>query len=57
MFLMNIYYDLFFNWKTEKRKPIRNLFSFSTVQTKKKLWKNLGKTRFVVWWFDPMSSL
>ena len=56
----NIYYDLFFLWQTEKETcfgPIRSLFSFSAAQTEKNSCKKLGKTRFVVWWFDPMSSL
>ena len=50
----------FCNWQTEKKNcfgPMRSLFSFSTAQTEKKLWRKLWKTRFVVWWFDPMSSL
>ena len=29
---------------------------FSTAPTEKKSWRKLGKTSFVVWWFDPMSS-
>ena len=41
------YYDLFFNWKTEKKNcfgPIRSLFSFSTAQSDKKKWrKSLNK--------------
>ena len=55
-FLTIIYYDTFFNWPTEKKKVFWSnnifclLFQLLTL-------KILGKTRFVVWWFDPMSSL
>ena len=39
----------------------RNFFSltssFSTAQTEKFLWKKLGKTRFVVWWFDVTNKI
>ena len=57
IFLTNTYYDFFSDWQTEKKKncfePIKSLFSFSTAQIEKKM----GKTRFVFWWFDPMSLL
>ena len=35
----------------------KSLFSFSPPQTEKNLWKKLGKTRFVVWWFDVMNKI
>jgi hypothetical protein len=56
VFLTNIYYDFVLNWQTEKKncfEPISSLLSFSIAQTE----KTLGKTRFVVWWFDSMSLL
>ena len=56
IFLTNIYYDFSFNWQTGK-KTVRTLVSFLTAQSEKTLRKKLGKTRFVVWWFDPTSSL
>ena len=44
---MNICYDFFFNWQTEKKKPcfgaIKDLFSFTTVQTEKNAWKKIVK--------------
>jgi len=43
---MNIYYDFFVNWQTEKKTyfgPIRSLFSFSTAQTEKLWWKKIIK--------------
>ena len=57
---MNTCYDLFSNWQTEIKtsfEAIRSLFSFSTAQTEKNLRGKLGKTRFGVQCFDPMSSL
>jgi hypothetical protein len=36
--------------------PMKSLFSFSTAQTEKNLWKKLGKTKLVVWWFDFMNK-
>ena len=38
-------------------RPIISLFSFSTAQTEKNSWKKLGKTRFVVWWFDVTNKI
>ena len=32
--------------------PMKSLFSFSTAKTEKYLREKLGKTRFIVWWFD-----
>ena len=35
-FLMNIYYDFFFNWQTEKKnyfEPVKSLFSFITARS------------------------
>ena len=37
--------------------PMKSLFSFSTAQTEKILWKKLGKTRLVVWWFDVTNKI
>ena len=31
--------------------------SFSTAYTEKVSWKKLGKTRFVVWWFDVANKI
>ena len=39
------------------RYTIFIMIFFSTAQTEKNSRKKLGKTRFIVWWFDPMSSL
>ena len=47
IFLMNIYYDFFFHWQTEEKKPfgpIRNLVYHSTAQTQKNSWITLVKT-------------
>ena len=51
--LRNIYYDLFFNWQTEKKNcigPIRSMFYFST--------EKLGKTKFpwIRYQMDSMDS-
>ena len=35
--------------------PIKSLFSFSLGETNKNYWKQLVKTKFVVWWFDVMN--
>ena len=59
-FLMNVYHDFFFSWKTEKKFClwlIRSLFSFPIAQNDKNLKKILEKTKFIAWSFDPMSSL
>ena len=37
--------------------PIKSLFSFSTAKTEKNLWKKLGKTRLIVWWFDVTNKI
>ena len=37
--------------------PMKSLFSFSTAKNEKRSWKKLGKTRFVVWWFDVTNWL
>ena len=36
---------------------MKSLFSFSSTQTEKNSWKKLGKTRFVVWWFDVTNKI
>ena len=50
-FFNEYYYDFFFNYKTEKRKLL-SLFTFSTAQTKKKLWNFFweNKIRCLVVW-------
>ena len=52
----NFYCDLVFDWRTETKNLFwtnkKFIFSFNCSNREK-----LGKTRFVVWWFDPMSSL
>ena len=45
-FLTNVYYDFFFNWQTEEKKLFwtnKSLFSFSTAQTEKYMWKKFVK--------------
>jgi hypothetical protein len=37
--------------------PMKSLFSFSSPQTEKTSWKKLGKTRFMVWWFDVTNKI
>jgi hypothetical protein len=37
--------------------PVKSLFSFSTDQAEKNSLKKLGKTRFVVWWFDVTNKI
>jgi hypothetical protein len=59
-FLTNIYRDFFFNWQTEKKAcfgPIRSLFSFSTTQTLKKLWKKSVKTSHEFVTYPPKTYL
>ena len=54
-FLTNIYYEFFFERQSKSKKyfgPIKSFFSFSTAKLK---WGE-GGTRFIVWWFDLMSS-
>ena len=60
--LKNIYYDFFYNWKTEKKNwfgSIHMKFSFfiNCSIKRTKIRGKIGKIRFVVWCFDPMSSL
>jgi hypothetical protein len=43
---MNIFYDFFFNWETQKKPcfgPIESLLSFSTAQSEKNLWEKIVK--------------
>ena len=57
---MNIYYDFFFNWQTEKKNVLDQsevCFLFQLLKLRKIKEKIEKKTNFVVWWFDPMSSL
>ena len=35
---------------------MKSLFSFSIAKIKKNLWKKLGITKFVVWWFDAKAN-
>merc|ERR1711956_45068 len=37
--------------------PMKSLFSFSSPQAEKGSWKKLGKTGFVVWWFDVTNKI
>ena len=51
IFLMNIYYDFFFNWHSENThtpsfEPVDKLFSFSTAQTEKNVWKKIRETNW-----------
>ena len=40
-----------------KKNCLMSLFSFSTAQIEKPPLKKLGKTRFVVWWFDVTNRI
>ena len=54
LFLMNIYYDFFFNWQTEKKHLFwtnKKFFSFLTAQTEKKFVKQIGES---IWWTKPV---
>jgi hypothetical protein len=47
---------MWFKVQTAKSDAYR-FFSFSTAKTDENLWKILGKTKLVVWWFDVMNKI
>ena len=65
------FYAFFSAWAVEKENKLllvqnrfflncglmKSSFSFSSGQTENNLWKKLGKTRFVVWWFDVTNKI
>ena len=36
---------------------MKSLFSFKTAQTEKKSWKEWGKTRLIIWWYDVTNKI